>query len=362
MNLKNKKILVFTGGGLSPALNAILYGVIKEAKIRKAKIYGGFYGWQCLLSQGKIISLKNFDEEKIKNKGGTFLRSSRTNPYSNLKELKTNLKKKAIDYLVVIGGNDTLSAAYKLSKEEKISLVAVPKTIDNDLSETYWTPGFPTAAYKLINFIKEIREAAFALSRIFIVETMGHEAGWLASSSFLGGADVIIPPERYIDLDRVLRLSLQKYKKNKNFAIIVISREAKLGDKIMGILDDQKDGYGVIRHELKCWDLRNEIKKRLNIDAKIVIPGNWLESGNPIPIDKKFAINLGRKAIDLLSKEKFGWAPIIEKKKKNKISLGTCLLEKILKRRELDENYFDFKNLIPRKKFINYIKSILHSV
>ncbi len=358
MSLENKKILVFTGGGLSPAFNPILYGVIKEAKRKKAKIYGGFYGWQCLFSEGKIIPLKNFDEEKIKDKGGTFLRSSRTNPYIKLKELKRNLKKKAIDYLVVIGGNDTLNAAYKLFKEEKIFLVGVPKTIDNDLSETYWTPGFPTAAYRLINFVKELREPAYTLSRIFIVETMGQNAGWLASSSFLGGADVIIPPERYIDLDRVLRITLQKYKKNKNFAIIVISREAQLGDKIKGILDDQKDGYKVIRHELKCWDLRNEIKRRLKIDAKIIIPGNWLESGNPIPIDKKFAIKLGKKAIDLLSKGKFGWTSII-KKKKNKIVVDSAPLEKLLKNKFLDETYFDFKKLIPKKKFINYIKTIL---
>ncbi|MCX7779107.1 MAG: 6-phosphofructokinase [Patescibacteria group bacterium] len=361
MNLKNKKVLVFTGGGLSPSLNPTLYGVIKRAKKLKANIWGGLEGWQCLSNQGKIIPLNSFDERRIKEKGGVFLKSSRTNPYelkNGLENLKNNFKKQKIDYLIAIGGNDTLGTAYKIFKEEKLPIVGVPKTIDNDLSETYWTPGFPTAAFKLINFVKEIRDAAHALSRIFIIEVMGEKVGWLAATSYLGQADIIIPPERYVDIDRVIKIIFRRYKKNNSSAVVVMSKEAFLGDKIKGLLDDQKDGYKVIRHELKAWNLRIEIKKRLGIDTKIIIPGNWLQSGRAIEIDKKLAVGLGQKAVNLLSEKKFGWTPIIKKERGN-FFVDVCPLKKILKKRELDESYFDFKNLIPKRKFVNYINSIL---
>lgn len=365
MDLKNKKILVFTGGGLSPALNPIFYGVIKEAKKRKAKIYGGFFGWHCLSDKGKIVSLNNFNEEEIKNKGGSFLRSSRTNPYkfkNGIKELKENIEKKKIDYLVAVGGNDTLEVAFKLFKEEKIKIVGAPKTIDNDLDKTFFSPGFPTAAYKLIQFVKEIKEtAAPALSRIFIIEVMGEKSGWLVASSYLGGADVIIPPEKYIDIDRVIKKIAFKYKKNGNFAVVAISKEAQLGNKIKGVFDDQYDGYGNIRHDLKCLDLKKEIKKRIGAETKILIPGNWLQAGNPIDIDRQLSIKLGKKAVSLLANEKFGWVGII-KKRKDQLIIRETTLEKIIKKTYLDENYFDFKNLVPRKKFINYIKSILPSI
>lgn len=362
MNLKNKKILVFTGGGLSPSLNPTLYGVINEAKKRKAKICGGFFGWHCLTNEGEVINLNNFKEEKIKDSGGTFLRSSRTNPYKfkdGFLELKKNIKEKSIDCIVAIGGNDTLGAAYKIFKEREIPIVGVPKTIDNDLSVTYFTPGFISAAHKLINFTREIKnDAAQALSRIFIVESLGEKAGWLAAAGYLGGADLVIPPEKYIDVDRVVKLVKLKYKKNNNFAVIVMAKEAQLGNKIKGLIDDQKDDYGVARHELTCWGLKKEIKKRLGFDTKILMPGNWLQSGQAVPLEKKLSIALGRRAVKLLAEDKVGWSSII-KKRGYKLTVGEAPLKEIHKKRLLDEKMFDFKKLVPTKVYLNYLKPIL---
>jgi len=361
MELKNKKILVFTGGGLSPSLNPTLYGVINEAKKRKAKIYGGFFGWRCLLNGGKIMPLNNFKEEKIKNEGGTFLRSSRTNPYkfkNGPQEIKNNFEKHSFDYMIPIGGNDTLGAAYRFFKEKGIKLVAVPKTIDNDLSETYWAPGFPTAAAKLINITKEIRGAAYALSRIFIIEIFGEKAGWLTASAYLGKADIIVPPERYIDIDRVIKLIKEKYKKNKGFVIIAMSKEARLGDKIKGVVDDQNDSYGIVRQELKSHFLKKEIKKRLNIDTKIIIPGNYLQTGPAIKIDRDFSILLGRTAVKMLDEGLFGFMPSLAKSG-NKIVVKKIELSKNIGSNYLNNEMFDFKKLVPKKAFLNYMKPIM---
>ena len=387
-NLKNKSILVFTGGGLAPGLNALLYGVVKEAKKEGAKIFGGLFGWHCLSKDGKIVDLdkifgwarsdcrspkgggalfgcNKINLEPIKSAGGAILRSSRVNPYkfkNGINELKEKIKKHSLDYLVAIGGNDTLGAAWRLYQGCHLPIVGLPKTIDNDLAGTYWSPGFPSAAFRLIHLVKEIkREAAYSLARIFIIESMGAHAGWLTASASMGGADVIIPPEKYIDLDRVLKLTAERYKKNGNFAVVVMSNQAQLGDKIEGVTDDQTDHYGIIRHELKSQNLKREIKEKLKIDTKIIIPANYLESGSPIKIDREFAIKLGRKAIHLIKQNKIGFMPCLVRKN-SKISVSEITLNKVTGKdnyRRLDETYFDFKNLKVKQKFLDYLKPIL---
>ena len=172
--MTKKTILVFNGGGLAPALNPTLYGVITKAKKQGFKILGGMYGWASLLDNGRIVDLTKLNIEPIKNIGGTFLRSSRTNPFNvkdGVTQLKDKIKEHKIDYLVAIGGNDTMGAAERLFREENLPIIGIPKTIDNDLPETYFTPGFPSAAFYFSSYVKEIREdAAYALSRIYIIE------------------------------------------------------------------------------------------------------------------------------------------------------------------------------------------------
>jgi len=244
-SLKNKSIIVFTGGGLAPALNATLYGVISRAKAEKMKVLGGMNGWASMIGKSKIVDLTRININPIKYRGGTFLRSSRTNPLADkngIKKVKATLKKYNIDYIVAIGGDDTLGAADNLFKKENISIVGIPKTIDNDLAGTYFTPGFPSAASKLIEIVKNLkRDASYALNRIFVVESLGHKAGWLASSSYYGGADVMIPPEKKNSLDKTLKIIKECYEKNKKSAVVVIGKEAKFDKKIAGLEDYQKD-------------------------------------------------------------------------------------------------------------------------
>src|SRR3989338_3745405 len=295
--MNKKTVLIFTGGGLAPALNPTLYGAITRARKEGFRILGGLYGWACLGANGKTIDLTKIDLEIIKKNGGTFLRSSRTNPFNSkngLAELKKRIKKLKIDYIIAIGGDDTLGAAYKLHQQSIIPIAGAPKTIDNDLPETYWSPGFPSASYYFSQFVKEIREdAAYALSRIFIVEALTAKAGWLVAAGAYGGADLVIPPERPVDLKLIIRLAKKRYLANKNFAVIAISNQAKIPG-IKGEEDEQKDQFGVKRQNYISLALAKSLKAALGIETKVAIPANYVETGRPIKIDCEIGIKIGR--------------------------------------------------------------------
>jgi len=360
--MKNKTILVFTGGGLAPALNSTLYGIISSAKKNNIKILGGMFGWASLLNKGKIIDLSNINISAIKNIGGTFLRSSRFNPLiykDGLKQVQKQIKKYNIDYIIAIGGNDTMGAAFKLF-QEGIPIIGVPKTIDNDLSKTYWSPGFPSAAHYLANFAMEIKkDAAYALSRIYIIESLGQDAGWLSAAASYGHADVIIPPEKEIDLNKVLKTIKFKYKDNGNYATVIIAQEVKFKQKLLRLDNDQSDHYKTKRSSYVCLALREKIKKYMkDVTVKALYPGNYLQSGYPIDIDKEFAIKLGKEAIKLVKKKASG-KMVCLKRKKDKIIISNTDLDKAIKHQALPDDYFDWEKFRVTKKYLNYMEPIL---
>ncbi|MFH1598223.1 MAG: 6-phosphofructokinase [Patescibacteria group bacterium] len=364
--MKKETILVFTGGGLAPALNPTLYGVIKEARKFGYRILGGMYGWASLSKNGRIIDLTKLNVESIKKRGGTFLRSSRTNLYKvegGLEQLKGKLKEQKIDHLIAIGGDDTLGAARKLYKNEKINIVGIPKTIDNDLSGTYWSPGFPSAAHYTAQYTKEVREdAAYSLSRIFIIEVLGRKSGWITASAYYGGSDVIIvPPERKVDIKNFLDKLVKRYAKNGNFAVVVISEEADFGKSVRGVWQDQKDSFGIRRKSLTGVALRDIISSQTGIDTKVLIPGNYIQAGEPIKIDRDVAVKLGQRAVNLVNQKKFGRMSCVVKKGKA-IEVDDIDLAKVVGKNNLkvlDDSYFDFKNFRPKQKLLDYFEPIL---
>lgn len=355
--LKGKKLLIFTGGGLAPALNATIYGIIREAQRQEMKILGGLYGWASLLRNGKVINLTNLDPSPLKNIGGTFLRSSRTNPLSvknGLEMVKEKLKEYKVDYVIVIGGDDTLGAANNLFKKLGIKIIGVPKTIDNDLQETYWAPGFPTAASVSAQYCKEVKiDAAYTLSRVFIIEVLGRNSGWVAASTIYGGADVIIPPEKKVKLRNILNLIAERYEKNGNFATVVISEETNF-DKLEGIVQNQNDSFKVKRKNFVALGLRDMVQKKLGLDCKALFPGNFIQTGPPIKIDARTACSLGHYAVLMIKDEKFGEMATIERKKNpESIQISNVSLEKVIDgERILDSSYFDFPKCQVKRNFL----------
>lgn len=357
-----KRIIVFTGGGLAPALNATLTGVIDAARESGITVLGGLRGWASLLDNGKIVDISSVDIKLIERIGGTFLRSSRTNVFkieSGVEQVKLKIKEHKIDAILAIGGNDTLGEANEFFQKEGIPVIGIPKTIDNDLSETYWTPGYPSAAVQMAQIVKEMREdAAYALSRIFVVESMGMHAGWLTLAGAIGGADVIIPPEKQVSLRDVARFSGERYEENGNFACVVVSQEAKFDEPLYSRPDDQNDQFGVRRNSYVCLALRDRLKKDLGIYTKAIYPGNFLESGNPIEIDREIAHKLGRKSIDLLKEKKFGQMPTIVRRN-GAFEIGASCLEKAIKCRLVPDEFFDWKNLRATDGYLEYARPFL---
>lgn len=359
---KTKNILVLTCGGLSPSLNPTLYGVISRCKKLNYYIFGGISGWNSLVQHGKIINLTKLNIEAIKNRGGTLLRSSRTNPLQvrgGTKLVKQNINKYKIDGIIAIGGDDTLGAVAKLYQKEKLPIVSLPKTVDNDLPFTYFSPGFPTASYYTAKLTAETKEdSAYTYSRVYIIEMYGEKAGWLTCSAALGGADIIIPPEWQFDLNKILSLIKSKYKANGNYCVIAVSKEARIKG-IKGRPEKQPDGFGNPRQEYISLGLQEKIQNRLGLITKIIIPMNYIQSGNPIKLDTEMSQRLGKFGVDLLKKERFGKAAIINYLN-GKFSLKEVSAKKFLnKHNKMDSSLFDRQKMQPTNKYLKYLKTLI---
>src|SRR5579862_1601347 len=200
---------ILTGGGDCPGLNAVIRAVVRKGSFHYEDQFVGFLeGWRGLM-EDKTMPLDLESVGGILPRGGTILRTSRTNPAKKpdgLQKCADNLKKHECDALIAIGGDDTLSVAKKLF-DNGVKVVGVPKTIDNDLSGTDFTFGFDTAVNVASNAIDRVHTTAEAHNRVIVVEVMGRSAGWIAVySGIAGGADVILIPEVPFNIDEVSEL------------------------------------------------------------------------------------------------------------------------------------------------------------
>ncbi len=359
---KRKTILILTGGGLAATLNATLYGAITRARLLGYKILGGLNGWVSLVQRGKIVDLTNLPIEAIKSRGGNLLRSSRTNPFkvqNGLRLLKEKIKRHELAGLLAIGGNDTLSAAARLYLEEKIPIVGLPKTVDNDLPITYFSPGFPSAAFYAARLAAETKEdSAYNLNRVYIIEMYGAKAGWLTCAAALGGADLIIPPEWEFNLTNILKMVKEKYEQNGNYCLVALSKEARIKG-LKAIPDSQPDGFKHVRQELISLSLKEKIENCLGLSARIIVPMNYFQSGPPTKLDQSLALKLGQKGVDLIKEGQFGQTAVIAYQNK-KLIIKTSPLKNFLKETiSMNASWFNKKALQPTKKYLNYLKITL---
>jgi 6-phosphofructokinase len=191
---------------------------------------------------------------------------------------------------------------------------------------------------------------------------MGGSAGWLASCGALGGADLIVIPEKLAKFKNFLKVLKEKYKKNKGYAIIILAHQANFDQKIKALYFEKKDEYGISRPLFISLGLKKEIENTLNCcEVKIAVPGNFLSACNPIPFDKKYAVLLGKNAVLLLKQKKFGFLSCVKKVAK-KLQITATPLDKTInkdKPTKLNNSFFDFEKFYPKKRFFEYIKPIL---
>lgn len=308
---KQKQIAIITGGGDAPGLNAVIKGIVVKAKFLGYDILGFKLGWKGLMEDSAYGKLDLDEVENIHMTGGTILGSSRINPYKiegGEKKIIQSLEKNNCDYLIAIGGDDTLGVANKLSKAG-VKVVGIPKTIDNDLSGTDCTFGFDTAINRAMEQIENLHTTAKSHDRVIVVEIMGRHAGWLTLDSGLaGGAHYIIIPEEKFDIEDVCNLIQKRKKQNKNYSIIAVSEGALPKNEEWFKAEEEKDLFGniILKKRNIAEHLAKEIEKRTGIETRHVVLGHTQRAGSPTAFDRVLGLRLGTKAVELIDQNDFG--------------------------------------------------------
>lgn len=301
------RIGILTGGGDCPGLNSVIRAVVRAAINDSSEVIGIRYGWKGLLEKDYLpLDLKSVSG--ILPRGGTILGTSRTNPYkkeNGSNTAKNNFKELKLDALVAIGGEDTLGVATKLG-EEGVSVVGVPKTIDNDLNATDFTFGFDTAVNIVMECIDRLHTTAESHNRIMVVEVMGRHAGWIAAySGIAGGADYILVPEIPIDIEELCESIRKRHQRGKNFSIIVVSEGAAFKDTNLLAQEQKLDEFGHVRLGGIGDSLGKLIEQKTGFETRVTVLGHIQRGGSPTAFDRVLGTRFGVKAYDLVKQKKF---------------------------------------------------------
>lgn len=277
-----KSIGVLTSGGDAPGMNACIRAVTRAAIYQGWKVYGIYRGWEGLLND-EIKELTTESVSNIIQRGGTILKTARSErfrtPEGREMAYKT-MQKYGIDALVVIGGNGSLTGAEALAREQGVTVIGLPGTIDNDLYGTDSTIGYDTALNTIVDCVDKIRDTATSHDRIFFVEVMGRDAGFLAQNSAIAaGAEAAIIPEDNTDIDQLATFIGRGIRKSKNSSIVLVS---------------EKDG-GAMHYAER---VRKEYPE---YDVRVSILGHLQRGGTPTAYDRILASRFGVAAIEALN-------------------------------------------------------------
>ncbi len=333
------KIGILTGGGDCPGLNAVIRAVVRRAHSLGYDVLGIKNGWGGLV-QGDVEPLTDYSVIGILPRGGTILGTSRTNPYKkteSLQQLKSNWQRFGLNYLVAVGGEDTLGVAHRLFKDG-YSVVGVPKTIDNDLAGTDYTFGFDTAIQIVVEAIDRLHTTAESHQRVMVVEVMGRHTGWIATySGMAGGADCILVPERRFDVHDVCALIQKRIQRGRKFAIVVVAEGAKPEETHGPITHGARlDEFG---HErlggIGEW-LGKQIEEMTSIETRVTVLGHVQRGGTPTAYDRVLATRLGLKAVELIHAKEFGHMAALRA-----TEIVSVPIEEALKEKPLDPKIFE---------------------
>jgi ATP-dependent phosphofructokinase / diphosphate-dependent phosphofructokinase len=300
------RIGVLTGGGDCPGLNAVIRAVARQSWARNHEVIGVREGWKGMVD-GLFEPLGPAQISGILPRGGTIIGTTRTNPYKvdgGTDKVRASFEQ--LDALVAIGGEDTLGVAARLYADFRLPVVGVPKTIDNDLSGTDYTFGFDTAVWICTEAIDRLHTTAESHNRVMVVEVMGRHAGWIAvMSGIAGGADVILIPERPVDIEDVCAEIRKRHGRGKNFSIVVVSEGCELpGADDKGEVD--QFGHKLLAKRGVGEVLGGQIEERTGFETRVTVLGHVQRGGSPTPRDRVLATRFGLKAADLVEEGDFG--------------------------------------------------------
>ncbi|MES2388592.1 MAG: 6-phosphofructokinase [Bacteroidota bacterium] len=271
-----KRIAVFTSGGDSPGMNACVRAVVRTAVFYGLEVYGIRRGYNGMI-KGDIFRMESHSVSNIVQKGGTILKSARSMEfmeYEGRKRAYTNLQNYGIDGLVAIGGNGTFTGAEIFFNEFGIPTVGAPGTIDNDLYGTDYTIGFDTAVNTALDAIDKIRDTADSHDRIFFIEVMGRDSGYIAIQSGLGGgAELVMVPETATSIEEVIDTLKSGWNRSKTSSIIVVAE------------GDEEGGANIVAEKVKAHIPYGDIK--------VTLLGHVQRGGPPTAYDRILASRLG---------------------------------------------------------------------
>ncbi|MCF8257383.1 MAG: 6-phosphofructokinase [Flavobacteriales bacterium] len=283
MSLPPKTIAVFTSGGDSPGMNACIRAVVRTARGQGIRVFGIIRGFQGMID-GDFRELESHDVSNIIQRGGTILKTARSKEFLT-KEGRTkayaNLLKHGIDAVIAIGGDGTFAGCKVFNSEFNTPFIGLPGTIDNDLIGTDFTIGYDTAINNVVQVVDKIRDTADSHDRLFIIEVMGKDAGFIALRSGIAcGAEAILVPETKTYLDDLIAKLKAGWNRQKSSSIVIVAE----GDESGG-----------------AYAVAERVKAELpNYDTRVSILGHLQRGGSPTAMDRVLASTLGNEAVTAL--------------------------------------------------------------
>ncbi|MFI5219383.1 MAG: 6-phosphofructokinase [Bacteroidia bacterium] len=282
MKQKINKIAVFTSGGDSPGMNACIRSIVRAANYYKKETTGIMHGYDGMI-KGEFMQLDSSSVQNIIQRGGTILKTSRSKEFMTAKGMSIayeQLIKNNIDGLIAIGGDGTFRGAVEFNKKFKIPFMGIPGTIDKDLFGTDYTLGFDTATNTAIEAIDKIRDTAASHDRLFFVEVMGRDTGYIALwSGIAAGAEEILLPETKTSFNALVKLLKERKAKNKSSIVIVAE-----GDEAGGALK-----------------IAERVRKKIpEYDTRVTILGHIQRGGAPSCLDRIMGTQFGITAVEAL--------------------------------------------------------------
>lgn len=280
-----KTVAVMTSGGDAPGMNAAIRAVTRSAIFNGWKVFGIYRGYEGLIN-GDFKELTTESVSNIIQRGGTILKTARSKEFTTpegRKKAYDSLLRFGVDALIVIGGNGSLAGAQDFAREYDFPVIGLPGTIDNDLYGTDATIGYDTALNTIVECVDKIRDTANSHDRIFFIEVMGRDAGFLAQNSAIAaGAEAAIIPEDQTDIDQLEQFIAHGCRKSKNSSIVIVSESKKGG------------GGGAMHYAER---VKNEYPE---YDVRVTILGHLQRGGSPSAFDRILASRLGYASIEAL--------------------------------------------------------------
>lgn len=295
------RIGLLTGGGDCPGLNAAIRAVVKQATGEYGATVTGFRnGWRGVVD-GDVVPLGRADIRNVLPVGGTLLGTARFHPHAEnggLEGVLSTLEAERIDSLICIGGDGTLHAAQQVANAG-VNVIAIPKTIDNDVEGTDLSIGFHTAVNIATEAIDRVHTTAESHNRVMVVEVMGRHAGWIAvNAGIAGGAEVVLAPEEPFDIDRLTKFLKHRHRAHANFSIVVVAEGAIPAEGSSMDYTQELGRFGEIVAGSIGERVSREIAERTGFDTRLTVLGHVQRGGSPTPTDRILGSRFGVAAVD----------------------------------------------------------------